>query len=222
MPWPRRCRDVTALFVACVFLHRYFARRSMAPHRNNLLVSCARGLLECQGRRVPAAGSACARAEVCGHAERGCDTGPPAPPQVVAMACLYLGGKVQDSPKSVRDIMYACLERRYQGQPEVRRPLSAGPSGALCRGVPRKGGEAGMAWGGLARQRCCCTSPPQLLRAFRNNEWYQRARERVFLAGASLRGSAAAAATPGCPPALLPRSPAAAITSSDLCRPARV
>lgn len=32
------------------------------------------------------------------------------------MACLYLGGKVEDSPKSVRDVLIASCELRYRDQ----------------------------------------------------------------------------------------------------------
>jgi hypothetical protein len=36
--------------------------------------------------------------------------------QLVSMACLYLGGKVEDSPKSVRDVLIASCELRYRDQ----------------------------------------------------------------------------------------------------------
>ena len=35
------------------------------------------------------------------------------------MACLYLGGKVEDSPKSIRDVLVASCEIRY-GEPARR------------------------------------------------------------------------------------------------------
>lgn len=42
------------------------------------------------------------------------------PLQVISIACLYLGGKVEDSPKSVKDVIYACVEWRYKKyQPET-------------------------------------------------------------------------------------------------------
>lgn len=31
----------------------------------------------------------------------------------MSMACLYLGGKVENSPKSVRDVLMASCELRY-------------------------------------------------------------------------------------------------------------
>ncbi|KAL6780873.1 hypothetical protein ACKKBG_A08810 [Auxenochlorella protothecoides x Auxenochlorella symbiontica] len=36
---------------------------------------------------------------------------------LIAMACLYLGGKLEDTPKSARDVITACCMRRYG--PEV-------------------------------------------------------------------------------------------------------
>ena len=34
--------------------------------------------------------------------------------QLFAVACLYLGGKVEDSPKSVRDVLMASCKHRYK------------------------------------------------------------------------------------------------------------
>lgn len=43
------------------------------------------------------------------------------PPQLVATACLYLAGKVVDSPKSARDVLFACFEHRFASDPEAVR-----------------------------------------------------------------------------------------------------
>lgn len=37
-----------------------------------------------------------------------------APLQLFAVACLYLGGKVEDSPKSVRDVLMASCKHRFK------------------------------------------------------------------------------------------------------------
>ncbi|GAB4822968.1 hypothetical protein N2152v2_010014 [Parachlorella kessleri] len=42
---------------------------------------------------------------------------------IVSIACLYLAGKVEDTPKSVRDVLYACFEWRFRGQQDVLRRL---------------------------------------------------------------------------------------------------
>ena len=34
--------------------------------------------------------------------------------QLMSVACLYLGGKVEDSPKSVRDVLMASCELRFR------------------------------------------------------------------------------------------------------------
>lgn len=35
------------------------------------------------------------------------------------MACLYLAGKVEDTPKAMKDVLLACMEKRYRATPEV-------------------------------------------------------------------------------------------------------
>lgn len=34
-------------------------------------------------------------------------------PQLIAMACLYLGGKLEDTPKSAKDVIATCCSRRF-------------------------------------------------------------------------------------------------------------
>lgn len=43
----------------------------------------------------------------------------PCPVQLVATACLYLAGKVVDTPKSARDVFCACFERRFRAHPDL-------------------------------------------------------------------------------------------------------
>jgi cyclin T len=61
-------RDIVAISSAIVFLHRFYATKSIV--RND--------------------------------------------PFLFAVACLYLGGKVEDSPKSVRDVLMACCKHRFK------------------------------------------------------------------------------------------------------------
>ncbi|PRW33321.1 cyclin-T1-3-like isoform X1 isoform A [Chlorella sorokiniana] len=60
--------DIVAISSAIVFLHRFYATKSIV--RND--------------------------------------------PFLFAVACLYLGGKVEDSPKSVRDVLMACCKHRFK------------------------------------------------------------------------------------------------------------
>ena len=39
----------------------------------------------------------------------------------MSVACLYLAGKVEDCPKSARDVMWACFSTRYRAHPEALR-----------------------------------------------------------------------------------------------------
>eukprot|EP00887_Chlorella_sp_A99_P004085 scaffold23.g4085.t1 len=64
--------------------------------------------------------------------------------QVFAIACLYLAGKVEDSPKSVREVLQWCLKKRYRFHPEIANQFSS------------------------------------------QRDWYDKARERVFMAERAL------------------------------------
>lgn len=54
--------------------------------------------------------------------------------QLMSVACLYLGGKVEDSPKSVRDVLMASCELRYRdGARRLQHERVCGAGGLRCR-----------------------------------------------------------------------------------------
>ena len=64
--------------------------------------------------------------------------------QLVSVACLYLAGKVEDSPKSVRDVLAASCQRR---SPELLKRLLSDRVGA---------GEGVSLPLGCGWAPCCC------------------------------------------------------------------
>ena len=106
-------RDHQGTVTAIEFLHRFYAANSMVT--NDRFVS------------DPASSSAPAppspKQTHCPLTHTALST-PDTPPQLMSMACLYLAGKVADSPKSSRDVVVASIEcisddpaeasRRYQ------------------------------------------------------------------------------------------------------------
>lgn len=106
---------------AVVIFHRYYATHSFLL--NDKFVSWRGGRLGlylCPFARVHrCTSSSCKPAELV-HASTRVPTSSPTPQsprQLIAMACLYLGGKLEDTPKSARDVITACCMRRYG--PEV-------------------------------------------------------------------------------------------------------
>lgn len=72
----------------------------------------------------------------------------PLPLQLMSVACLYLGGKVEDTPKSVRDVLVASCELRYGLEAARRishdkvRPML----GRTARHTPALKSRRGMGW----------------------------------------------------------------------------